>query len=73
MIKFIERLFIKKRMKQFAFMNRHCSDNARYAIIDLWTGKFYYTIQELEYLDYAEAWDCGRVKYVMRDCLIMIK
>ena len=63
-------------MKQFAFMNRHCSDNARYAIIDLWTGKFYYTIQELEYLDYAEAWNndtFGRVKYIKRDCLIMIK
>ena len=73
MIKFIERLFIKRRVKQFKFMNKHCDLMGLYSVINLWTGKFYHTIHEYELMDYAEIWEKEHIKFIKRDCLIMIK
>ena len=44
-----------------------------YSVINLWTGKFYHTIHEYELMDYAEIWEKEHIKFIKRDCLIMIK
>lgn len=73
MIKFIERLFIKMRLKQFKFMNKHCDLMGLYGVIDLWTGKFYFTMYDYEFMNYEEIWNQTRIKFITRDHLIMIK
>ena len=73
MIKFIERLFIKRRVKQYTLMNKYGEHMNRYIVVGLWSGKFYHSVGACEMLKYTEIWDKEHVRYVSRGKLIMIK
>ena len=70
---FITELFIRRRLKQYAFLNCHVKHNDRYIVANLYSGKFYHTLATSEYTKYADIWHKVNINYIVVEHLILIK
>ena len=69
---FIEKLFIKKRMKDYTFMRERALKMSRYVVVDLWNGKFYHTLGREEVNGFQNFCDHYNYKYIIHENMLFI-